>query len=266
MTGLTNTRKSPQINFSTGKLLSIIEYLANADEPVRLKTLSEELDINNSTALRFLASLEKDGYVRQEAESKRYFLTMKICTLSHKLLAKNNIIIYAKPFLERLSNLFMEATCLSIEQDMYVIYIATHDGPNNMLKYFHFIGKQAPMHCTGSGKLFLTNYSDAELANYIKKRGSVKPTEKSINTYLELKAELERIKKQDYSIDNEECERGMRCVAIPIRNHTGSIVAGLSVTGPAVRMPFQRIKENLPFLLKVSQQLSFLLGYAEDYR
>jgi DNA-binding IclR family transcriptional regulator len=257
------SKKSPQLNFSTDKVLSILEYLAGAVEPVRLKTLSADLGLNNSTALRFLTSLEKNGYVQQETETRRYLLTMKICTLSYKLLSHNNIIFYAKPFLEHLSDLFKEAACLSIEQDMSMVYVAAHDGPDHMLKSFNYIGKRAPMHCTGSGKLLLTNYSDERLVEYLNEKGNIKPTKKTINTFKELKKELAQIKKQNYSIDDEECEIGMRCVAIPIRNYTGAIIAGLSVTGPAARMPFQKIKENLSFLSTVSRQLSVLLGYDE---
>jgi DNA-binding IclR family transcriptional regulator len=133
-----------------------------------------------------------------------------------------------------------------------------------MLKSFNYIGKRAPMHCTGSGKLLLTNYSDKQLAEYLNKKGNIKPTKNTINTYKELKIELEKIKKQNYSVDDEECEIGMRCVAIPIRNYTGNIIAGLSITGPAVRMPFQKIKENLSVLSTASKQLSVLLGYDES--
>jgi DNA-binding IclR family transcriptional regulator len=259
--------KTPQLNFSTDKVLSILEYLANAVEPVRLKTLSADLGINSSTASRFLMTLERNGYVRQEEETRRYLLTMKICTLSRRLISNNNIVFYAKPFLKRLSEIFGEVTCLSIEQNMSVVYVATHDGPDNMLKTFHFIGKQAPMHCTGSGKLLLTNYNDGQLEEYMKKKGLIKPTKYSISSIGELKKELKRIKKQNYSLDNEECEIGLQCVAIPVRDFTGKIVAGLSVTGPAARLPFRKIENNLPHLFEASQQLSLLLGYNEaEYR
>jgi DNA-binding IclR family transcriptional regulator len=77
------------------------------------------------------------------------------------------------------------------------------------------------------------------------------------------KKELRRIKKQNHAIDNEACETGLRCVTIPVRNYTGEIIAGLSVTGPAVRIPFRKIKSNLPHLFEASQQLSLLLGYNE---
>ena len=255
------SNKEPQLNFSTDKALAILEYLANAGEPVRLQTISADLNLNGSTTSRFLKSLEKNGYVRQEAGTRRYFLSMKLCTLSHKLLSKDNIVFYAKPFLKHLADIFREVTCLSIEQDMTVVYVANQDGPDHMLKSFSYIGKRAPMHCTGSGKLLLTNYTDEQLIQYLEKKGSIKPTENSINTYNELKQELRKIQAQNYSIDNEECEIGMRCVAIPIRNYTKKIVAGMSVTGPAVRMTFQRIHDNLPEMFMVSKQLSSLLGY-----
>jgi DNA-binding IclR family transcriptional regulator len=253
-------QKKPQLNHSTGKVLSILEYLCDAGEPVRLQTLAVDLGINTSTASRFLMSLEKSGYIQQEKETRRYMLTMKICSLSYKLLSNNVMVVYAAPFLKRLSALFNEVTCLSIEQDMSVVYVATHDGPDNMLKSFNFIGKRAPMHCTGSGKLLLSNYSDERLIEYLRVKGTIKPTEHTINTYRELKKELKQIREQNYAIDNEECEIGMRCVAIPVRNYTGEIVAGLSVTGPSARMPFQKIQEHLPQLFLVSKQLSILLG------
>lgn len=255
--------RGPQLNFSTDKVLAILEYLANAGEPVRLQTLSSDLNLNSSTVSRFLKSLEKNGYVRQEEGTRRYWLTMKICTLSHRLLSNSNLIFYARPFLKGLSDVFKEVTCLSVEQDMTVIYVATHDGPDHMLKSFNFIGKRAPMHCTGSGKLLLSNYSDERLTEYVRIKGSIKPTENSICAFGELRGELDKIRKQNYSIDNEECEMGMRCVAIPVRDYTGTIIAGVSVTGPAVRMTFEKIHNNLPALFTVSKQLSALLGHED---
>jgi DNA-binding IclR family transcriptional regulator len=255
--------KKPQLNLSTDKVLSILEYLANAGKPVRLQTIAADLGLNNSTVSRFLMSLERNGYVHQEQETRRYMLTMKLCSLTRKLLSNNNLVNYAKPFLEHLSELFMEVSCLSVEQDMSVVYVATHDGPDNMLKSFSYIGKRAPMHCTGSGKLLLTNYTDGQLAEYLRFKGDIKPTKNTITTYKELKNELKLIQERNYSIDDEECEIGMRCVAIPIRNYSGAIVAGLSVTGPSVRMSFQKIKDNLPNLFAASRELSILLGFDE---
>jgi DNA-binding IclR family transcriptional regulator len=256
--------KQPQLNQSTDKVLAILEYLADAGGPVRLQTIAVDLGLNASTASRFIQTLEKNGYVRQEEDTRRYMLTMKICSLSRKMLSRNNLVLYAKPFLNNLSALFNEVSCLSVEEDRSVVYVATHDGPDNMLKSFSYIGKRAPMHCTGSGKLLLTNYTDEQLVEYLRVNGNIKPTEHTINTYKELKNELKKIQGQRYSIDDEECELGMRCIAIPIRNYTGAIAAGLSVTGPTARMTFDKIEEKLPQLFQASKQLSILLGYQDN--
>jgi DNA-binding IclR family transcriptional regulator len=256
--------KKPQLNQSTDKVFSILEYLANENEPVRLLTLAADLGLNTSTASRFISSLEKNGYVRQDAETRRYLLTMKLCTLSRKLLSNNNLVAYVKPYLKRLSELFMEVACLSVEQEMSVVYVATYDGPDHMLKTFSYVGKRAPMHCTGSGKLLLTNYTDEQLADYLRKKGNLKPTANTITSYRELKNELKHIQNEQYSIDNEECEIGMRCVAVPVRDYTGSIVAGLSVTGPSARMSLEKINTYLPQLLNAGTELSVLLGYDKN--
>jgi DNA-binding IclR family transcriptional regulator len=147
---------------------------------------------------------------------------------------------------------------------MSVVYVATNDVPDHMLKTFSYVGKRAPMHCTGSGKLLLTNYTDEQLTDYLRKKGNQKPTANTITSFKELKTELKHIQNQQYSIDNEECEIGMRCVAVAIRDYTGSIVAGLSVTGPSARMTLEKTNKYLPQLFKAGRELSILLGYSEN--
>jgi DNA-binding IclR family transcriptional regulator len=71
---------------------------------------------------------------------------------------------------------------------------------------------------------------------------------------------VEAARAQGYAIDNEECEIGMRCVAVPVYNYTGHIIAGMSVTGPAVRMSMEIIAEKLPQFKGIAAALSRDLG------
>lgn len=113
--------KRPSLhNQSTEKALSILELLADASEPVRLRDLSQALSINPSTALRFLTSLQNCGYVSQEPESQRYFLTYKICRLAHQVSRHNQIQAITHPYLIKLSEKFGEALCVSVERDMWI--------------------------------------------------------------------------------------------------------------------------------------------------
>ncbi len=255
------SNKGTKSNQSTEKVFAIIEYLADQHEPVKLRDIAQAVNMNASTVLRFISSLEKMGYVIQNSSTLKYSLTMKICALSHKVILNNNIRELAAPFLKSLSRIFGESSCIAIEHEMQVVYIDTQEGPDQMLTTMKRIGNVAPMHCTGVGKLLLLNYSNAELDRYVAIKGLPKLTQNTITTLPALKEELETIRKQGYAFDNEECEIGARCIAVPIRDYTGKIVAAMSIMGPVVRMDDNKIFQNLPYLLDASVQLSKALGY-----
>lgn len=253
--------KGTKSNQSTEKVFTIIEFLADQQEPIKLRDIAKNLNMNASTVLRFISSLEKMGYIVQSSSSLKYSLTMKICSIAHKVILNNNIRDFASPFLKSLSRIFGESSCIAIEHEMQVVYIGTQEGPDQMLTTLKRIGNVAPMHCTGVGKLLLLNYSNADLERYIAIKGLPKLTENTITTLPALKEELYTIKKQGYAFDNEECEIGARCIAVPIRDYTSRVVAALSVMGPVVRMNDSRIFENLQYLLDASSQLSKTLGF-----
>ena len=130
-----------------------------------------------------------------------------------------------------------------------------------MLQTLSRIGRIAPMHSTGVGKIFLTQYSDTKLDELVKKRGLAKLTEKTITSLPELKAEIEKVRKQGYAFDEEECEIGVRCVAVPIKEYSGKIVAAMSISAPITRLTYERTNEIIKYLLDLSAQASAELGY-----
>lgn len=253
--------KSTAGNLSSEKLLGVMEALSLESEPIRLQDLARQLDMNPSTLLRFLGSLQNRGYVAQEEESGRYYMTYKICNVANNIIARVGIGRICLPYLRSISQIFDESANLSIEQNMQMVYIEVINGPHQMLVTRQRIGNIAPMHCTGVGKLMLLNYSDQQIDELIARRGLQKFTENTFVTKETLCNELQRIRRQDYAFDNEECEVGARCIAAPIRNYTGKIVAGISVSGPSTRMSDGFIYEKLSFLLDAAGAISGKLGY-----
>jgi len=251
-------------NQSTDKALDIIELLAVAEEPLRLQTIAERLNMNASTALRFINSLKRRGYVMQENDTPKYYLSMKICSLSYNVLKSNNIAKLAAPYLASVSEVFRECACLSKESDMSVLYIGMHDGPDRMLRTFSYIGKVAPMHCTGSGKLFLMEYNQERIEEYYLRKGLPMLTPHTITSLPRLMDELRKIHGRGYSLDDEECELGTRCVAVPVRDYTGRIVAAMSVTGPSNRMTQEKIDAHIDSLIEAADGVSKLLGYVTE--
>lgn len=180
-----------------------------------------------------------------------------------KVATNNSLSRTAAPYLRELANMSGASVCLSVERDMSVVYIDTYDSKDQILKSLNFIGKTAPMHCTGTGKLFLTNYNDEQLEHFAEKRGLSKNTVNTITTLEALKKELDLVRKNGFALDNEECELGARCVAVPIKDYTGRIVAGVSITGVVNYMTQELIDSRLESLTAAAESISEILYYSE---
>jgi len=141
------------------------------------------------------------------------------------------------------------------------MYIDAVDGPDNMLKTLQRIGKRAPLHCTGVGKLMLLNYDHAKLDTLIEKYGLISMTPNTITNKDDLLAELRKVSENDFALDDEECELGARCLAAPIRDYTGNVIAAISVSGPTNRMTMKKIDEFKTYILEIACNISKALGY-----
>lgn len=249
-------------NQSAVKALDVVEYMAFCgNEPQRLQDIASALSMNTSTVLRFLIALTDCGYVQQDSITLRYSLTMKICYVANKVSTNIHLYDLALPTMKKVAAKYNESVCLAIEQDMTVVYIGVVWGPDQMIRTMQRIGSQAPMHCTGVGKLLLQNYNEGEIDQLIAKKGLARFTDNTITTKEALMTELRIVKKMDVAYDNEECEVGARCIAVPIRDYTRRIVAAMSVTGPIFRMTDKMLAEKNEFLLCSGAELSKLLGY-----
>lgn len=249
-------------NQSTVKAMAILELLAQNLSPMRLRDISQALQLNASTAARFLTALQGCGYVDQEPDSQRYYLTYKICRIANMVSGRTSLQSITHPYLVSLSGQFHEALCVSVEQDMTMVYIDVAASQDQTLLSIQRVGNISPMHCTGNGKLLLLNYSPQKLDRFIETRGLHRHTEHTITTREGLVQELEAIRARGFAYDNEECEVGVRCVAFPIRDYTGLVVAGISVTGPVVRMTDNAIQRFQGLLKETAVDISHTLGYA----
>ena len=253
--------RNTKTNQSAEKVMTIIEALASAGGPIKLFDLAKVLHMNVSTLFRFLATLEDTGYISQDDETQKYYLTYKILTVANKIQVKNGIREMAKPYMLRLSEIFNEAVCLGVEQNKSVVYIDVLDNPRGMIGSMQRIGSNAPMHCTGMGKLLLLNYTDAQIDEMIAAKGLPVFTENTIDTKEKLLKELELTSKIGYAFDNEECEFGAKCLAAPVRDYTGKVIAAISVTGPIFRMGEDDLAGKIPYLLETTRKLSIKMGF-----
>lgn len=252
---------TPASNQTAEKVILVLEALARQNQPTKLIDLSREVDMNTSTLYRFLMALQNTGYVVQHESNGKYELNLKLCQLADLVKSHFSISNVLHPFVVEASELFHESAHLAQVDRDKIVYVDNVTASSQSLMIRHYIGNTAPMHCTGIGKLFLSEYSSDQLDGYISREGLPSYTEHTFSTRDSLLNELQGIRNCGYSYDNEECEIGVRCIAVPIRDYSSKIVAGLSISGPILRVTDALIQKNLSGLLDIANRASFNLSY-----
>lgn len=249
-----------QSNQSSIRLLQIMECLADSRIPMRLQDIAKQVGMTQSTVLRYLYSLENAKYIYQDEATSRYALTWRVCRLSENLNSPLGLRNITNQFVNQLANSLSLGACLVVEQDNECMYLDCIDNPNSPT--LQRIGKQAPLHATGSGKVLLSQFSEQQLALYIEKKGLTKYTDYTITDPSKLQRELAKIRQQDFGMDEQECEIGLRCISCPLRDYTGRIIASMSVFGNISDMSDERIQSEVyPVLKATTDIVSSRLGY-----
>lgn len=248
-------------NQSVEKVFQIIEIMAENRGSMRLQDISTKITLPNSTVLRFLNTLLKFNYVSQNPETLKYSLTMKFCRIGNLVSSQFSIRDVVRPYMLELSEKCGESACLAIEEDMMVMYIDVVEGPDSVLRVMQRIGKKALLHCTGVGKILLLNYNTDKIDRLICEKGLPAFTENTITEREKLITELDKVKAYGYSLDNEECELGARCIAVPISDFSGRVIASLSLTGPVSRMTEEKIDRIKGIIMETSKEISYKLAF-----
>jgi IclR family transcriptional regulator, KDG regulon repressor len=247
------------MNNSVEKAFVILEFLANNADPVELSALSRSLQINKSTAYRYLSTLETLGYVVKNADTSNYTLGSKAVWLASKFLDNLDLRTQAHPILRQLREETGETIHLAILDKNDVVYVDKLDG-KSPVKMASRIGNRMPAYCTGLGKALLAFLPESEWQKYV---DQVELTYRTKNTITGKEAffeHLRMIRDRGYSIDNSENEEGIRCVALPIRDHRGKVIAAISIAGWVISMTPDRDDYLAKVGLKYSQILSEKLG------
>jgi DNA-binding IclR family transcriptional regulator len=240
-------------NLSVSKALSIINLLAENEEPLSLKQISESLSISPSTAHHIISAMKQERFIEQEQTTKKYGIGLRLYEIGlsksyYQLLAKK-----AAPLLEIMSEQTGESSNLAVLIDGQITYIAQRQS-SQLMKTFVQLGERSPVHCTGVGKILISDLSEDDIKLIIKNHGLKKFTPQTITNLKDLLAELEEVKRNHYALDHEEREEGVFCIAAPVYNSSRKVIAAISISGPTVRLKEEGMKEIVT-LLKVNAQL-----------
>lgn len=247
-------------NFSTIKVLQIIEAMAAEASPIRVKNLAEKLEMPPATVLRFLKTLIESGYVCKDSDNSRYYLTYRILKVGEQVRANTNLREVVRPYLVALTKSVGESGCLAVEVDQMAVYIDAIEGPDRMLRTLQRIGRSAPMHSTGVGKNLLLNYSREDVMRIVENKGLPQLTRNTITDIDELLSVLQKVKKDGIAYDNEECEIGVKCIAAPILNFEKEVIASISISAPTARMEGDQEENAIAQLKKTASKISTIFA------
>lgn len=248
---------------SVSRALDIIMILSLKKGGLGVTEIANQIDINKSSVYRILSTLVQYGYVEQDEETGRYKLGYKFLEISSRLLDSIDLRGEARPFLQELETETNEAIHLVVYDQAEVVYIEKLEG-NETLRMHSKVGKRAPMHCTSVGKAILANLPLETVLTIIEQKSMPVHTVHTITDKDDLLHELQMVREKGYALDLEENENGITCIAAPIFNHTGKVMAAVSISGPTLRMTDDRLDQLKSRMIQTGLKISNRLGYSSE--
>ncbi len=242
------------------RTFAILDLLGESTEDMSLSDMHKKSNLNKSTFYRLLRTLERYRYAEKDPGTKKYRLGARFLELGARTVARYEFVTVGRPYLEKLSRETGETAHLGILSDGKVVSIAVVDG-RHALRMSVTVGGRSPVHCSALGKVILALRPEREVDLILRKNGLKARTRHTITRRSELKSELAQIRTRGFAIDEEELEEGLKCVAAPVQNYSGRVVAAVSIAGPAFRLTKKRVSTLTPYVAQIAADFSRSLGY-----
>jgi len=224
-----------------------------------LREAGEKLKMAKSSTHDLMSSLAKLGFLNK-TEDNRYRLGWRLVTLSEVLLATTELRQEAHPVMEELAVRYQETIHLAVLEDTQAVYVDKLEGRQAVRVELTSLGARLYAHCSSLGKVLLAYSSENEVKRIIKTAGLPRFTPNTITDEEELQQNLVKIQKQGFAYDMEEIMPDLCCVAAPIYNHKGHVIAAISMSIPAYRFRRSQI-EYRDAVIRSARAISKRLGY-----
>jgi len=241
----------------------ILKRLAQEPDGLKAADLARQLGMPVTTTLRIMATLQLEGFVRKV--EGRFELGPVLIHLGNASLAGTEIRTAALPILQALTAATDETSHLAMPCDDRALIVAVQDSahPLRAASRPGFLGE---LHCTATGKIFLAHLHADRIDALCGRAGAAARTPRTQTTAAVIRRETELTRRRGYSLDDEEFNRGVRCLAAPVHASDGAVVAALGITAATVRFTKERIPEIAAKVTAAAADLSRALGCDEAKR
>jgi len=250
--------KQPESVAAVLKVFALLQALSENHE-TGISDLSVRLAMPKATVYRFLQTMMTLGYVRQEKDSERYGLTMRVFELGAKALQYPDLVDLSKNPMQKLADLTGETVHLGTLIDSEIIYVHKVDS-RHMLGMYSRIGRRAPLHCTAIGKVLMA-WEDPERRERILKGADFQRyRDTTISNITDFCVELDQVSAQGYSEDRQEFDEHIYCLGVPIFDRLNRPIAGLSISFPTFRFDPSQQDSIVVMLKSASHDISTQMG------
>lgn len=236
--------------------MKLLDVLARHPDPTPLKQAAQESGLHPSTAHRILGAMAQSGFV-ERAEGGTYRLGIRLLELGSLVKSRISLRETAMPFMLQLHAATGESVNLGIRNDDEIVYVERTSSGRSAIRVVHIVGARAPLHTTATGKLFLADDGYDKAREYARRTGLPPSTSASITELAQLERELGKVRRHGVAFDLDEVENGVRCIAAGIRDNSGDLVAGLSLSTPSERFNAERAT----MIRSTADEISRALGY-----
>ncbi|MBN1190771.1 MAG: IclR family transcriptional regulator [Dehalococcoidales bacterium] len=247
---------------SLAKALDILEIFLDAKEEMGISDIARISGLNKATVSRIANYLATRNYLVQSEKRGKYFLGTQFLVFSRVIKDRIKIRDVAMPYLAKLCKLVDESIVLVIWDGKKAINIDSVQSAQS-LRIIPDESGQIPLHCTGTGKIFLAQMTDKELETYFSTNEMSAYTTNTITSLKQLKTHLLTIVDEGVGYDDEEYKFGVRNVASGIKDVEGRLIAAIGVLAPSIRLTRSKMIEIAPEVKRCAMEISRELGYKE---
>ena len=259
--GKIKREKSEYAVQAVSNAIDILELLGNCEHELSMSEIVSTLELTKSNVNKLLANLERFGYVEHNKYTGNFRLGVKTFQISQAYINKLNLIDISNQVLNNLKTSLNESTYIGVLRHGNVVYLNVLE-TDEPVRVMPRIGNVGPAYATAIGKAQLSVFGDKEIISLYENKVFKKLTDKTIANIDELLKDIAEVRNRGYALDLEEYEEEVHCVAVPVLDFMGKVIAGISVSGPKERMSMERIeKEIAPLLIESAHILSSKFGY-----
>jgi DNA-binding IclR family transcriptional regulator len=237
------------------KAIGLLQHVARSGEPVTLADISRALGLPKATAHRLAEHLERAELIRKDPLTRRYEICAAFEELALTVIRNGGGHTGRRLHMQRLSEKIGERINLGVLSGGKLLYVEWVESAWPLRVDFQ-PGTQVPVHASANGKLLIAHSSEAVREHIVQATPLPRYTRNTITSARGLRHEFERIKQRGYSEDNEEYLAGVCCLAVPVKNSKGEVMAGLAVMAPSARLPLEKARTYLSDLESCAAAIS----------